>query len=69
MIEFRTNAPSAGSAADDLKAFAKKFGLDDKEAARIFLKLGPSPSLEDVRAEVKLHALKAKSSNATFKSS
>jgi len=69
MIEFKKNAPPEGSAATDVHGFAKKHGLDDKEAARIFLKLGPSPSVEDVRAEVKLHALKSKSSNATFKSS
>ena len=69
MIEFRKNTPAESAASADVHGFAKKHGLDDKEAARIFLKLGPSPSVEDVRAEVKLHALRSKSSNAAFKSS
>jgi hypothetical protein len=68
MIKFEKTAPSDTPATSDVHGFAKLHGLDDKEAARIFLKLGPSPSVEDVRTEVKLHALKLNPSNAAFKS-
>lgn len=67
MIKFET-VPSNPSN-PDVHGFAKKHGLADEEAARIFLKLGPAATSQDVAAEARLHALRAKSSNETFKKS
>jgi hypothetical protein len=67
MIKFEPTPPASPSA--DVHGFAAKHGLSDQEAARIFLKLGPMATLEEVRAEAKLYALKAKSSNEVFKKS
>ena len=69
MIKFETTPSPSNSPSEDVHGFAKKHGLADKEAARIFLKLGPQATSDEVLAEAKLYALKAKSSNETFKKS
>jgi hypothetical protein len=69
MIQFETKPATPEASSADVKGYAKRHGLSDKEAARIFLKLGPNATSEDVAAEAKLFALRAKSSNEAFKKS
>jgi hypothetical protein len=67
MIKFETTPTPSGSASADVHGFAAKHGLNAKEAARIFLKLGPSASSEDIAAETKLYAIKSGSSGPASK--
>lgn len=59
MIKFQTT-PTPITASGDMSNFGKEQGLSAKEAARIFLKLGPTATSDEVRKEAALYALRTK---------
>jgi hypothetical protein len=69
MIRFETTKPVLDEPKAAIYEFAKKHRLSDKEAERLFQKLGASATPEAMLAEARLPAPKAKSSTAEVKES
>jgi hypothetical protein len=62
MIEFEPSQPHLDGPRAKVYAFAKTYRLSDKEAERLFLKLGASATLEEMLMEARLPAPNVKTS-------
>lgn len=69
MIRFETTKPTLDESKAAIYEFAKKHRLSDKEAERLFQKLGASATQEALLAEARLPSPKAKVSPAEVKES
>jgi hypothetical protein len=62
MIEFEATQPRLDGPRAAVYEFARKYRLSEKEAERLFLKLGPSATQEAMLAEARLPVPESKTS-------